>query len=82
MGKVLGHLITGMECSESATLYLRNNLAPFTDSSEVVENKDVDLRVLHPAVTEANVAPIGQKRSSPESSEPKSKKSKPDKFDM
>lgn len=48
----------------------------------VVENKDVDLRVLHPVVAEAKAAPIVQKRSSTELLEGKNKKTKLDKFDV
>ncbi|KAL0879180.1 hypothetical protein ABMA27_002970 [Loxostege sticticalis] len=48
----------------------------------VVENKDVDLRVLHPVVAEAKAAPIVQKRSSTEMLEGKNKKTKLDKFDV
>ncbi|CAH0719314.1 unnamed protein product, partial [Brenthis ino] len=46
-----------------------------------VENKDVDLRVLHPVIAET-AAPIGQKRSSTEALEGKAKKNKTDKFDI
>lgn len=42
----------------------------------VVESKDVDLRVLHPVITEAKAAQIGQKRPSTEAPEGKNKKSK------
>lgn len=45
------------------------------------ENKDVDLRVLHPPITET-AAPVAQKRSSTEAAEAKVKKNKLEKFDM
>lgn len=48
------------------------------------ENKDVDLRVLHPVIGDPtpSAAPIAQKRSSTEKLEGKVKKNKLDKFDM
>ncbi|CAH0397606.1 unnamed protein product [Chilo suppressalis] len=48
----------------------------------VMENKDVDLRVLHPVVAETKAAPVAQKRSSTELLEGKPKKTKIDKFDV
>ncbi|CAH2055960.1 unnamed protein product, partial [Iphiclides podalirius] len=48
----------------------------------VVENKDVDLRVLHPVIGEPTPAPVAQKRPSTESLEGKVKKNKLDKFDI
>lgn len=46
----------------------------------VVENKDVDLRVL--PIVEPKAAAVGQKRPSTETLEGKVKKNKLDKFDM
>ncbi|CAG4994297.1 unnamed protein product [Parnassius apollo] len=48
----------------------------------VVENKDIDLRVLHPVITDVTPAPVAQKRSSTETLEGKVKKNKLDKFDI
>lgn len=48
----------------------------------MTETKDVDLRVLHPVVTEAKAATVAQKRPSTEAVEVKSKKNKLDKFDV
>ncbi|CAB3225554.1 unnamed protein product [Arctia plantaginis] len=48
----------------------------------VVENKDIDLRVLHPVVTESKASPVAQKRHSTENVEVKAKKNKIDKFDV
>ncbi|XP_075982116.1 pcf11 cleavage and polyadenylation factor subunit isoform X2 [Anticarsia gemmatalis] len=48
----------------------------------VTENKDVDLRVLHPVVSEAKASPVAQKRPSTEAADVKSKKAKIDKFDV
>ncbi|XP_026740557.1 pre-mRNA cleavage complex 2 protein Pcf11 isoform X2 [Trichoplusia ni] len=74
--------------------YMRRNREP-DDSPEpaerqeppsvpevVTETKDVDLRVLHPVVTEAKAATVAQKRPSTEAVEVKSKKNKLDKFDV
>ncbi|XP_045504591.1 pre-mRNA cleavage complex 2 protein Pcf11 isoform X1 [Colias croceus] len=47
----------------------------------ILENKDVDLRVLHPVIAE-QAAPIGQKRPSTETLEGKVKKNKLDRFDI
>ncbi|XP_037871150.1 pre-mRNA cleavage complex 2 protein Pcf11 isoform X2 [Bombyx mori] len=47
----------------------------------VVENKDIDLRVLPPA-SEPPPAPVALKRSSTETLEPKPKRNKLDKFDI
>lgn len=58
------------------------NRVVFSEPVEAnVENKDVDLRVLHPVIPET-AAPVGQKRSSTETLEGKVKKNKTDKFDM
>ncbi|CAG9794473.1 unnamed protein product [Diatraea saccharalis] len=48
----------------------------------VVENKDIDFRVLHRAVAETKAAPVAQKRSSTELLDGKPKKSKIDKLDV
>ncbi|XP_068623228.1 pre-mRNA cleavage complex 2 protein Pcf11 isoform X2 [Battus philenor] len=48
----------------------------------VMENKDVDLRVLHPVIAETTPAPVAHKRPSTEALEGKVKKNKLDKFDI
>ncbi|GBP76226.1 Pre-mRNA cleavage complex 2 protein Pcf11 [Eumeta japonica] len=48
----------------------------------MLENKDVDLRVLQPIVSETKAAGIAQKRPSVENSEIKIKKNKMEKFDI
>lgn len=56
------------------------NIDMFSDVPEViVENKDVDLRVLHPVI---EAAPVAQKRPSTETLEGKVKKNKLDRFDV
>lgn len=60
---------------------LHKNKDQFSDGPEVVlENKDVDLRVL-PTV-DAKAAVVAQKRPSTEALDGKAKKNKVDKFDM
>ncbi|XP_064074562.1 pre-mRNA cleavage complex 2 protein Pcf11 isoform X1 [Vanessa tameamea] len=54
---------------------------PANPPEVVPENKDIDLRVLHPVITEKS-APIAQKRSSTEALEGKVKKNKHEKFDI
>lgn len=62
-------------------MWLHKNLEIISDATDVVvENKDVDLRVLTPVDPKA--AAVGLKRPSIEMLEGKSKKNKLDKFDM
>lgn len=68
------------DCYTNIDFWLHKHWVAFSDVPEMDENKDVDLRVLHPVGEQP--APITQKRPSTEAIDSKAKKNKHDKFDM